>query len=184
MNRFHGGLGVGTDAGPSSAASTRARARSLRKRSAGGEKAHQPSALRGWHTHVKHMLYPTAHLSSGIRAGNGEKGMQVISSIWGSSGSEIGYLAPSGADGRGRGGDCISAPIGSRKRAFCNHSSDIYAFVVRGGGGFDSVMVKLSYERRFPRRFFTPLKERARRRSARSTRSKGLRGSISRPARR
>lgn len=73
---------------------------------------------------------------------------KLICSIWGSSGSEIAYLA---SKAERMGADAveisISAPIGSRNESVCNHSSDIYAFVRAAVEAVSiPVMVKLSYE--------------------------------------
>lgn len=73
---------------------------------------------------------------------------KLICSIWGSSASEIAYLA---AKVERMGADAIeisiSAPIGSRNESICNHSSDIHAFVRSAVEAVSiPVMVKLSYE--------------------------------------
>lgn len=73
---------------------------------------------------------------------------KLICSIWGSSASEIAYLA---AKVERMGADAIeisiSAPIGSRNESVCNHSSDIHAFVRSAVEAVSiPVMVKLSYE--------------------------------------
>ena len=73
---------------------------------------------------------------------------KLICSIWGSSSSEIAYLASKvermGADAIEI---SISAPIGSRNESVCNHSSDIHAFVRAAVEAVSiPVMVKLSYE--------------------------------------
>ncbi len=73
---------------------------------------------------------------------------KLICSIWGSSASEIAYLA---AKVERMGADAIeisiSAPIGSRNESVCNHSSDIHAFVRAAVEAVSiPVMVKLSYE--------------------------------------
>ncbi len=73
---------------------------------------------------------------------------KLICSIWGSSASEIAYLASKvermGADAIEI---SISAPIGSRNESVCNHSSDIHAFVRSAVDAVSiPVMVKLSYE--------------------------------------
>ena len=73
---------------------------------------------------------------------------KLICSIWGSSASEIAYLASKvermGADAIEI---SISAPIGSRNESVCNHSSDIHAFVRAAVDAVSiPVMVKLSYE--------------------------------------
>lgn len=73
---------------------------------------------------------------------------KLICSIWGSSATEIAYLASKvermGADAVEI---SISAPIGTRNESVCNHSSDIYAFVRAAVEAVEiPVMVKLSYE--------------------------------------
>ncbi|MEA4913480.1 MAG: 4Fe-4S binding protein [Christensenella sp.] len=73
---------------------------------------------------------------------------KLICSIWGSSASEIAYLA---AKAERMGADAIeisiSAPIGSRNESVCNHSSDIRTFVRAAVDAVSiPVMVKLSYE--------------------------------------
>lgn len=73
---------------------------------------------------------------------------KLICSIWGSSASEIAYLA---AKTERMGADAIeisiSAPIGSRNESVCNHSADIGAFVRAAVDAVSiPVMVKLSYE--------------------------------------
>ena len=73
---------------------------------------------------------------------------KLICSIWGSSPSEIAYLA---SKAERMGADAIeisiSAPIGSRNQSVCNHSSDINAFVRSAVDAVAiPVMVKLSYE--------------------------------------
>ncbi|MEG1523396.1 MAG: tRNA-dihydrouridine synthase [Clostridia bacterium] len=73
---------------------------------------------------------------------------KLFCSIWGSSESEISYLASKvermGADAIEI---SISAPIGTRNQHICNHSKDIYRFVQAAVKAVQiPVMVKLSYE--------------------------------------
>jgi dihydroorotate dehydrogenase subfamily 1 len=103
---------------------------------------------------------------------------KLICSIWGSSASEIAYLA---SKAERMGADAIeisiSAPIGSRNESVCNHSSDINAFVRAAVDAVTiPVMVKLSYEAAVSPAFLQAIEQAGARAVSAIDALKGLRG--------